>query len=80
MRRTLAVLVTTAALLVPATAASAEPAGGFSDASCSSGENRTGHTYNGKGNTATASTVEGCGSTSGGGSGGDDEGGLPGAS
>lgn len=40
MRRTLTVLVASAALLVPASAASAAPPGGFTNASCSSGEQR----------------------------------------
>ena len=51
MRRTLAVLVTTAALLVPATAASAAP-----NASCNNDKGgnyeRTGQAYNGKGHAA----------------------------
>jgi hypothetical protein len=52
MRRTLTVLVTAAALLVPATAASAAPPEPKSNASCNSGQQRgpEGSTYNGKGN------------------------------
>ncbi len=65
MRRTLTVLVTSAALLVPATAASASDVRVTQNASCSSGQQRgpDGSTYNNQGNTARALSPSACGGT-----------------
>lgn len=49
MRRTLTVLVTAAALLVPATAASAAPPEGRTNASCNNGKGGNGAEWNGHG-------------------------------
>lgn len=63
MRRTLIVLVATAACLVPAAAASAAPAGGHSNASCSNGKGGNlerqapKFSYNGLGNVSKAAAL-----------------------
>ena len=63
MRRTLAVLVTTAALLVPATAASAAST---SNASCNNGKGGNGATWNGHGGSYDKKLVPGTASDCGG--------------